>query len=463
MADLPDILPIKPFTAPLSANRPADNPQRVALPGSKSITNRALILAALSDGPVTLRGALFSRDTRIMGEALTALGFSVETGESAKTIRIEGRGGDIPVAEADIHVGNAGTAARFLTALLALKKGGRYRLDGDAAMRRRPMQGLTGALAEQGARFTFHEKPGHFPFTMETHGLRGGTLEVDAAASSQILSALMMAAPLARAPVSLKLKGGTVSEPFVAMTVAKMHDFSSDGAIVEEHPSCWRFKQIKSYSSHNPKVSWIEPDATAASYFAALALAAQGRIGFTGSFGFGGSIQGDAEFFSLLHGKDLTTVNTERPLVAPGSSRAGIIADFNAFSDTFLTLAAVAPLLEGPTVITGIGHTRHQETDRIHAMDTELRRLGQKTETTRDSLTIHPDREAMRAASADKPVAIETYEDHRVAMSFAILGCHDLHGDGRPWLAIKDPACCAKTFPDFFDKLEQLRRGNDAV
>ncbi len=441
MPALPDILPIKPFTAPVRGV--------VHLPGSKSITNRALILAALCRDPVTLRGALFSRDTEIMVKALRALGFKITTDSRAESIRVTGRNGMIPKAKAVIDVGNAGTAARFLTAFLCLKKRGVYQLDGDEPMRRRPMKGLLDALAQLGAEFAFSGLPGCFPFTLKTHGLPGGTVEVDASASSQILSALMMVAEWADDLLHIKLRGPTVSEPFVQMT-AKMIPRFAHG-----------FKPLIDAPPFDD-VYFIEPDATAASYFVLLPIAAGGAAPHYRIAGLGEltDLQGDIGFLTVASAIGLHVVKkNDQTEVSGGSGCHGVTQNFNPFSDTFLTLAALAPLLAGLTHISGIRHTRKQETDRVHAMATELARLGQGVEETadQDGLVITPNLRALKARSKKQPVEIETYEDHRVAMSFAILGSHDLHGNGQPWLKIKNPACCGKTFPNFFETLENLR------
>jgi 3-phosphoshikimate 1-carboxyvinyltransferase len=399
----PDTLPIQPFTKPVRG--------RITLPGSKSITNRALILAALGKETVTLHGALFSRDTRIMVAALQALGFLVVTDEKALTITIAGRGGEIPVREAKIDVGNAGTAARFLTAFVCLRPDGVYHFDGDEAMRRRPIGALLEALESQGATASAR----NFPFTLKTAGLRGGTVELDASESSQMLSALLMVAPHAKSPLTVKLKGEAGSKPFVAMTEAMVTQFAAQ-------PSDYQ----------------IEGDASAGSYFLALPLVTGGQLSFAN---YGGPLQGDVKF------RDVTA--------AVGPARRAVTQNFREFSDTFLTLAAIAPLLDGPTVISGIAHTRKQETDRVAGMATELKKLGQHVIEREDSLEIHP-----RPLTAG--TEIETYHDHRFAMSFGILGCHDLLKNGQPWLTIKDPGCCAKTFPAFFDLLETLRRESSA-
>jgi len=398
MLAYPPTLPIQPFTKPVHGS--------VTLPGSKSITNRALILAALAKGTTTLHGALFSRDTQIMVTALRALGFVVVTDESALTITVAGRGGKIPGREAKIDVGNAGTAARFLTAFVCLRPDGSYHFNGDEAMRRRPIGALLEALESQGAKASARR----FPFTLLTAGLRGGTVELDASESSQMLSALLMIAPHARSPLRVKLTGAAGSKPFVTMTETMVQQFAA-----------------------GPAEYAIEGDASAASYFLALPVVTGGDIALPN---YGGTLQGDRQFSEVLG--------------AIARDRRGLDRNFREFSDTFLTLAAIAPLLDGPTRITGIAHTRRQETDRVAGMARELTKLGQQVIETEDALEIHP-------RPLVPGIEIETYHDHRFAMSFGILGCHDLRKNGQPWLTIKDPGCCAKTFPAFFDLLAGLR------
>ena len=415
MSILPDKLPIVPFTRPVRGS--------VTLPGSKSITNRALILAALAKGTTTLRGALFSRDSRIMVAALRQLGFKIETDETALTIRVEGRGGEIPVRETKLDIGNAGTAARFLTAFVCLHPDGTYHFDGDEAMRRRPIGALLEALESQGAKASAH----NFPFTLHTAALPGGTIELDASESSQMLSALLMVAPHAGSPLIVKLKGAAGSRPFVEMTEKMLIQFDA-----------------------NPTTYDIEGDASAASYFLALPLVTLGGLQLPN---YGGKLQGDMKFLDILGSVGLYwEVFEDRMKFFSNDKgdRHAVYPNFREFSDTFLTLAAIAPLLDGPTEITGIAHTRKQETDRVAGMARELKKLGQHVIETEDSLEIHP-------RPLTSGVEIETYHDHRFAMSFGILGCHDLHGNGQPWLTIKDPACCSKTFPHFFDVLDRLR------
>ncbi|MDX2109289.1 MAG: 3-phosphoshikimate 1-carboxyvinyltransferase [Verrucomicrobiota bacterium] len=449
-------LPIVPFTEPARGT--------VAVPGSKSITNRAMILAALCDGAVRLEGALFSRDTKIMAASLRLLGFMVDESPASadgpeNSITVHGQGGTIPVAEAALHVGNAGTAARFLTAFLALREGGRYTLDGDEAMRRRPMAGLLEALGQLGATFTFHAQPGCFPFTMQTRGLPGGRVTLDASASSQLLSALLMVAPHAREALTIELQGETVSEPFVEMTLRMIQQFgvhtvvrTADGVYTCHEPARYSLPGV---------IYQIEPDASAASYFLMLPGLVGGELTVNGLRR--ESLQGDINFIDVLRTIGVEVTETACGICAKGVStlHAGAF-DFNAISDTFLTLAAAAPLLTGQTVITGIAHTRKQETDRIHAMATELAKLAQRAEETPDSLAVTPDAAELRRIGREGRATghlatVHTYEDHRVAMSFGILGSVDILGDGAPWLAIEDPDCTGKTFPRFFQTLEQVR------
>jgi len=448
IAPLPTLLPIAPFTRPAGG--------AVTLPGSKSLTNRALLLAALGDNAVELRGALFSEDTEIMSAALRELGIPVEANAAAHTFRITGCAGRLPDSEASIHVGNAGTAARFLTALCAAAGRGTYHFDGVEAMRRRPMGGLIDALTRLGAKFEFLGQPGCFPFELHASGLHGGTVEIDARESSQMLSALLMVAPLCAAPLRIKLVGG-VRWPFVAMTLRQMAQFGQPTAALAAQPAA-EFDVPWGRAFAAPDAYPIEPDATAASYFLALPLATGGSVRVTGLPEAGDSLQGDLAFAGIVARVGLQLRREENALVSSlpaGAKPRGVDADFNTFSDTFLTLAALAPLLDGPTTLRGLAHTRKQETDRVAGMAAELRRLGQEVVETEDTLVITP--RPLHAAE------IETYRDHRFAMSFGILGCHDLRGNGSPWLTVRAPGCCAKTFPNFFDVLASLRASSTSA
>lgn len=448
---LPDLLPITPFTRPARG--------AVALPGSKSLTNRALLLAALCDRPVTLTGALASEDTHLMAEALRKLGFTVADDETAHTLRVADQARGFPAAAntqpVDLFVGLAGTAARFLTALCAAAPRGVYRLDGVPQMRKRPMKPLIDALRALGADIRCAGAEGFFPLEIHARGLRGGAVTIDASESSQLLSALLMVAPLASKPITITLTGA-VRWPFVQMSLNMMKRFGNNTVSAQNDPPAIQIHPQAHY--HAPSNQYrIESDATAASYFVALPIVAGGTLTIQ-DYHLWQPLQGDVKFTMLLqeHGLigHLTSIMRENQEISRGPKLAGIDgADFSLFSDTFLTLAALAPLLSGPTRITGIAHSRKQETDRVAGMARELIKLGQHVVEEHDALTITP--QPLKSG-----VEIETYGDHRFAMSFGILGCHNLHGDGRPWLSIKNPACCAKTFPHFFELLESVRQNS---
>ncbi len=439
---LPDLLPVPPFPHPARGE--------VTLPGSKSLTNRALLLAALGERPVTLTGALFSEDTHLMAEALRRLGFVVETDAAAGTARVSGQTGAFAGGSAELFVGLAGTAARFLTALCAAAPRGTFRIDGVPQMRKRPMQPLIDALRQLGAEIRCPGEEGFFPLEISARGLAGGRVTLDASASSQLLSALLMVAPLAHGEVEIHLTG-EVRRPFVDMTAALLAQFGQP-APEWRAPDRVVVRPQRRYAVAGDTYA-IEPDATAASYFLALPLVTGGSLALPGLHAPGAGLQGDTQFQRVLAECGLALEARPGAIVATygGGPRRGVARDFSGFSDTFLTLAAIAPLLSGPTRLSGIAHTRQQETDRVAGMARELRRLGQDVVETEDALEIAP--RPLRAGET-----IDTYGDHRFAMSFGILGCHDLHGDGRPWLTIRDPACCAKTFPHFFELLESVRQ-----
>jgi 3-phosphoshikimate 1-carboxyvinyltransferase len=453
-----DPLPIQPFTSALDAS--------IELPGSKSITNRALILAALAKGETKLEGALFSRDTRIMLAALKTLGFQVSADEAAHSITVKGEAGEIPVKTAELNIGNAGTAARFLTAFLARVPGGCYTLDGDPAMRERPMSGLLDALvALDAAEFEFHGQPGHFPFTLKAKGYQGGSVEVDASSSSQILSALLLSAPATNseqtnsAPTTLTCP--SVRPFYVAITLKMREAFGAAPVTADANGSY----TLPATAYTSPGCYAIEPDLSAASYFLALTLIQGGSLKIP-NVGID-PLQGDAHFVDVLTHHGLRVDAKRNEWTATSSAPNGIQRghreiDFNTISDTFLTYAAISPLLGGSVRICGIGHTRLQETDRIAGMATELAKLGQLVKEEPEALTISikPNElraRALKARNEGKLLTVDTYEDHRFAMSFGILGSYDLLEDGQPWLAINDPACCGKTFPNFFEVLKALK------
>lgn len=429
----------------------------VKIPGSKSLTNRALILAAVMGGKTLVEDALFSRDTEIMSDCLEKLGFSVVPDRFARTFEITSSAGGIPNSEADMFVGNAGTAARFVTALASLKKGGKYRFDSDKAMYARPIRGLIRALQSQGAKFEFEGAEYHFPFKMKTCSLKGGEIDIDAGASSQMLSGLLMALPLAENDSLVTLQGETVSRPFVDMTLKIMRQFGID---------CGAKNDMEYYVRRHPQTNGerkyrIEPDATAASYFAMLPFVTGGVVRIDNLAAC--KLQGDIEFIRVIEnlglvrtrrvGNDLLVEGVENPEIAES-----VELDFNDISDTFLTLAAVSPILPCTLKIRGISHTRSQETDRVAAVASQLEKLCEHVEFDADSIYIRPFPRAVLAERVSRErVHIETFDDHRIAMSFSILGCADITGSGKPWLGILNPSCTAKTWKEFFEALYTVR------
>jgi 3-phosphoshikimate 1-carboxyvinyltransferase len=415
---------------PLSAAPDATVP----IPGSKSLTNRALVIAALSQGSSLLTNALFSDDTVVMIDALRRLGFSVEGDANALTMVVDGQGGDIAASRAELFVGGAGTAARFLVAMVTLGNG-HYRLDGIPRMRERPIQDLLSALAMLGA--PAQGTAGALPVTVEARGLRGGRAVVRGESSSQFVSALLMVAPYAARDVEIVVEGRLVGAPYVEMTLEVMAAFG-----VEVQQDGLRRFRIRAGQRYRGREYAVEPDASSAAYFFGAAAITGGRIRVSGLGA--GSLQGDAQFVGVLERMGCRVERGADFLMVQGAGRLkGIDVDLAAMSDQTMTLAALAPFADGPTRIRGVAHIRHQESDRLAATATELRRLGQEVEEHDDGLSILP-RQVQSAV-------IETYGDHRIAMAFAVTGLR------APGITIADPDCVAKTFPDFFQRLESLR------
>ena len=413
----------------------------VVIPGSKSITNRAMPIAALARGESELTGLLLSDDTRYMAESLRALGLSVEIDESRLSARITGGDGTFPARAASLFVGNSGTSMRFLTAMLPLGHG-RFEIDGVPRMRMRPIAPLLGALEQLGASAVSTEGTGCPPVTVVGDGLAGGICRMPGDQSSQFFSAVLMAAPYARDGVEIAVEGDLVSKPYMTMTAAVMADF---GVTAELDTDLWKTFRVAPGQRYEGRDYAIEPDASNASYFFAAAAVTGGRVRVEGLGR--GSTQGDVRFVEALERMGATVEVGERSIEVtgpPGGRLRGIEIDMNAISDTAQTLAAIAPFADGPTTIRGVAHARLKETDRVAALATELRKLGQRVEEREDGLTVHP----APVTSAE----IETYDDHRMAMSFAVTG---LRAEG---VTILDPGCVAKTFPDFFDRLDGITR-----
>ncbi len=422
-----DSLAIKPVAGPVRG--------RVRPPGSKSITNRALVCAALADGVSTLTGALDSEDTRVMIENLGRLGIEVESSDSGSTLLVHGSGGQIPALEADLFCANSGTTIRFLTALVMLGHGS-FRLDGVARMRERPINDLLDALNQLGARATSENGNGCPPVVVHANGLPGGTATVRGDISSQFLSALLMAAPVARSAVELVVEGPLVSVPYIKITIVVMNSF---GAKVDANVSLTRFA-VHAPQTYQSREYAIEPDASAASYFWAIAAITGGEVIVEGLSS--NSLQGDIDFVTCLEQMGCEVRSGSDSITVIGRPLRGIEVDMNAISDTVQTLGVVALFAEGPTTIRNVGHIRHKETDRIAAVATELRKLGAKVTEESDSLTI--------TAGQLRPAMIDTYGDHRMAMSFALAGLR-IAG-----VRINDPNCVEKTYPRFFEDLGAL-------
>ncbi len=420
---------IRPVSGPLDST--------VQVPGSKSLTARGLCLAALAAGTSTLRNPLFSDDIHYFAGALQALGIEVQGDPAGGTLRVHGAGGRIPAAQAELYVGLAGTAARFLTAALALG-GGCYTVDGVPRMRERPMNELLSALADQGARITFAYERGRIPFTLCGSGLAGGVLRVSGIRSSQPLSALLMVAPFARAATTLQVVDGLVHAPFVAMTVELMRRFG-----VEVAATAGDTFHVRAGQRYAAREIVIEPDASSASYFFAAAAVTGGRVTVPGLRA--DSLQGDMRFLEVLKRMGCSVDRGPEGVTVQGpGALAGVDVDLTTMSDVAPTLAAIAPFAAGPVTLRGIAHTRLQETDRVHAMATELRRMGVPVDEGTGSLRIAP--------ATPRGVAVETYGDHRIAMAFAVTGLRT------PGITIRNPGCTSKTFPDFFARFAGLRR-----
>jgi 3-phosphoshikimate 1-carboxyvinyltransferase len=430
MAD--DEIEIVPATRPLAAV--------VRPPGSKSITNRAMLIAALARGRSVICGALLSDDTQRMAEALRSLGFAVRIDEADRRIVVEGQGGLIPTSAAILNAANAGTAMRFLAGLVTLGRG-RYRIDGSPRMRQRPIGSLLDALNGVGAHATSENGDGCPPIVIDTTdaACAGGEVirevTIDARLSSQFVSALLMPAPLWRSGLRLTVIGET-ARPFIDMTLRLMEVWGASSSIAGNVIT------IAGGQSYRPMDFAVEPDATAASYFAAAAAMIGGTVSIDGLRK--DSLQGDVGFLAILEtmGARVEWSSDGVAITGTGNLR-GIDIAMNAMPDVVPTLAAMAPFASSPTRIRSVGFIRHHESDRIKAVATELRRLGAKVEEFDDGLAIAPSR--LQAAT------IETYEDHRVAMAFAVVGLKV------PGVRIRNPGCVAKTYPNFFRELDKLK------
>lgn len=412
----------------------------VLLPGSKSYTNRALPIAALARGTTTIRGALDSDDTRYMVAALQALGVDVQADWEHGTLEVTGTDGVIPATEANLFLGNSGTSMRFLAAFVALGSG-RYVLDGVQAMRQRPIGPLVEALRAAGVTVNELDQPGYPPIEIISNGLPGASIEMRGDLSSQYFSALAMVAPYAKGPLEIAVSGDLVSKPYIDLTASTMAEFG----VTLEHDHYTRLRVAPGQRYQAIEYD-VEPDASAASYFFALAAVTGGSI--TVEHLPANSAQGDVAFVDVLEMMGCTVERGPHSITVHGpSTLRGVDVDMNAISDTVMTLAAIAPFADGPVTIRNIGHIRLKETDRLSAIATELHRMGIASDESQDALTVYP--------GTPQPTTVKTYDDHRIAMSFALTGVK------APGIRITDPMCVSKTVPEFWRLLESLLGGSD--
>lgn len=402
----------------------------VEVPGSKSITNRALLLAALSDGECIVEGVLFSEDTRAFLSCLDSLGFSARIDEEAKKVVVMGMGGAIPRRRATIDVHSAGTAARFLTVFLAFA-GGEYTLNASPQMEKRPMKPLIDALRREDVEIVCLKEEGHFPFVLRSQGIEGGEISVDTAVSSQFASALLMGAPLCRKGLYVRLTGERSAGSYIGITLDMMKSF---GIVTEKRADGY-------YISPGQKMHCgrytVEPDFSSAGYFFAAGALLARPVTVRGLHL--DSVQGDKIFLSVLSDMGASVEDTSDGITVCGKVQLkGVSVNMQDFSDQALTLAAIAPFASSPVSIDGIGHIRRQECDRIVAIRHNLQGMGVRTEERADGVTIYPTENFL-------PCEIEPFADHRVAMAFAVSGLKTGN------LSIRDPYCCRKTFENYFD------------
>ncbi len=450
----PEVYEVKCF-GELPKMRPLSGP----VPGSKSITNRALLLAAMANGTSTLRGCMASEDAKHFLECIRTLGFPVSEVQAAaeagqglsinRDVTITGFGGKIPQKKAEIYVGSAGTAARFLVAMLALSDG-EYVVKSSEQMQKRPMQPLIDALTDAGAQVECLEEEGHFPMRIIGRG-KVSENEADTALhfkvnidqSSQFLSALLIAAGTLEQPAEIEVEGSH-GLAYVDLTAQMLQSFGVD-AEKEENDGKLAYR-LPGNQHYRAGIYDVEADMSAAAYFYALAAVLGVRVAVNGVHK--QMMQGDAAFLEVLRQMGCTISGGlfEQDLAVTGPEggrlKGGFTIDMSAFSDQALTLAAIAPYADGPITITGIGHIRLQECDRIKAIVENLTALGIRVDEQDDAVTVYPG--PMHGAD------IETYEDHRVAMAFALTG---LRTEG---VRILNPGCCKKTFAEYFTILDLI-------
>jgi 3-phosphoshikimate 1-carboxyvinyltransferase len=439
-----DAHPADPSSAAVLAVAPIDHPldATVSVPGSKSLTNRALVCAALADGTSTIDGALVADDTLAMRTALETLGAGIDTDGAGDRLSVTGTGGRLRPGPAHLDMRLSGTTSRFLLPVVALGSGA-YHVDGGEALRRRPMGPVLDGVRALGATVEHHGEPGHLPVTVVAPGgLDGGEVEVRGDTSSQFLSGLLLAAPCTRDGTRLSVTTGLVSQSYVDLTAAVMAAFGVDVIDEGDRPGAGPVLRVPP-GSYRPTAYVVEPDASTASYLLAAAAIVGGRVTVEGLGS--GSRQGDARFAELLGamGAHVERTATSTTVVGSGELRSLGDVDMSAMPDMAQTLAAVAVFADAPTRVTGVELIRWHETDRIAAVVAELGRCGIDVREQRDGFLVHP--------GTPRPARLATYDDHRMAMSLALLGLRV------PGIEIEDPDCVGKTFPGYWRTLDHLR------
>ena len=409
---------------------------RVDLPGSKSLSNRVLLLSMLAEGTTQIQNLLDSDDVRYMIGALEKLGITLQETREKNEISVEGCSGRIPNSDLELMLGNAGTAMRPLTAALTLGQG-RYVLDGVPRMRERPIVDLVEGLQQLGAKVRLLNGPPGPPVEILAQGLPGGTARIKGSVSSQFLSAILMAAPGAEKDVTLEIDDTLVSVPYVEMTLALMERFG----VHVENRDFQEFHIPGKQTYHSPGDFFVEGDASSASYFLAGAAITGGTVTVHGCGT--ESLQGDSKFAEVLEQMGAETQWQPHSVTVRGNTLKGVDLDMNRMPDAAMTLAVAALFAEGTTKIRNVYNWRLKETERMKAVTTELRKLGAEVEEGEDYLIIDPPDQI-------QSTEIETYDDHRMAMAFSLAAC------GAEPITILDPGCVSKTFPNYFEVLKSV-------
>ncbi|TBR44809.1 3-phosphoshikimate 1-carboxyvinyltransferase [Marinomonas agarivorans] len=404
----------------------------IQIPGSKSLSNRILLLAALAKGTTKITNLLYSDDICHMLNALEKLGITYQLADNNTTCTVEGLGGAIHTSEIqDLFLGNAGTAMRPLTAALCLGSG-EYLLHGEPRMHERPIGDLVKTLQQLGAKIDYQGEENYPPLKITANGLQGGRASIKGNISSQFLTAILMSAPLAKTDLIIDVDGELVSKPYIDITLHVMKQFGIE--VINDNYQSFTIKGQQSYTS--PEHIMVEGDASSASYFLAAAAIAGGAIKVHGVGS--ESVQGDIKFADVLAKMGVKIEYGPTWIKAEKAQLNGVDLDMNHIPDAAMTIATTALFAKGPTTIRNIYNWRVKETDRLSAMATELKKLGAQVEEGEDFITVQP-------LDTVQHVAIDTYNDHRIAMCFSLVAFSSSQ------VTINDPDCTSKTFPTYFD------------